>query len=243
MNIKFKILLAFMSLGLSLCFMSNTYSRYVADTTGNVEMLFAKWQILVNEDDITNNSTSSIVLNPVIDKNEYVSNNKIAPSSTGYFDIDIDPSNVEVSFNYSINLDIVNNNIPDFRFTKYSIINNNTNSNENVATPSDELQNVATPTDESQNTATPSDDINTEENKEVFINITDNLIENSLDFDNSNPDFNFSPFTIRVYFEWYEGSNEDMSDEDDTMIATDAENNKIKINAEIKFEQKLSEQV
>lgn len=239
MNIKFKILLAFMSLGLSLCFMSNTYSRYVADTTGNVEMLFAKWQILVNEDDITNNSASSIVLNPIIDKNDYVSNNKIAPSSTGYFDIDIDPSNVEVSFNYSINLDIVNENIPDFRFTKYSIINNN--SNENIATPSDEV--IATPSDEIP--ATPSDEIiNEGENKkDDEVTITNNLIEDSLDFDNSNPDFKFSPFTIRVYFEWFEGTNEEMSDEEDTMIATDAENNKIKINAEIRFEQKLNEQV
>ena len=57
MSIKFKILLVFIPLCLSLCFMSNTYSRYVADTNGNVEMLFAKWQILVNEKDIANNSS------------------------------------------------------------------------------------------------------------------------------------------------------------------------------------------
>ena len=35
-----------------------------------------------------------------------------------------------------------------------------------------------------------------------------NLIENSLDFDNSNPEFKFSPFTIRVYFEWYKGEGD-----------------------------------
>ena len=113
MNFRVKILLVFIPLSFLLCFMSNTYSRYVADTTGNLKMSFAQWQILVNDEDITNNASSSIVLTPIIDTNEYVKNNKIAPSSTGYFDVSIDPSNVDVSFNYSIS-------IPH---TGYSIIN------------------------------------------------------------------------------------------------------------------------
>ena len=52
MSTKFKILAVLVSLSLTLCFMSNTYSRYVANTTGNVEVRFARWQILVNENDI-----------------------------------------------------------------------------------------------------------------------------------------------------------------------------------------------
>ena len=61
MNIRIKILSVFIPLCLFLCFMSNTYSRYVADTTGNLKMSFAQWQILVNNEDIINNSSSSIV--------------------------------------------------------------------------------------------------------------------------------------------------------------------------------------
>ena len=125
MNIRIKILSVFIPLCLFLCFMSNTYSRYVADTTGNLKMSFAQWQILVNNEDIINNSSSSIVLTPVIDENENVVNNKIAPSSSGYFDINIDPSNVDVSFNYSISLDVLNENIPDLIITKYAILDEN----------------------------------------------------------------------------------------------------------------------
>ena len=217
MNIKIKILLVFIPLCLSLCFMSNTYSRYVADTTGNVEMLFAKWQILVNKDDINNNSSSSIILTPVIDENKYIEKNKIAPSSTGYFDINIDPSNVDVSFNYSISLDIVNENIPDLIITKYAIL----------------------------------DSDYTEDDTITLNNINNNLIEGSLDFDNDYiatdsdeiKNFSFEPFTVRIYFEWYEGTNEKMNDADDTSIASDAENNKLEIKAEIKFEQKLDTQI
>ena len=125
MQFRIKILSIFIPLCLMLCFMSNTYSRYVADTTGNLKMSFAQWQILVNNEDITSNASSSVILNPVIDENKYVENNKIAPSSTGYFDIIIDPSNVDVAFNYSITLDVVNEDIPDLIITKYAILDNN----------------------------------------------------------------------------------------------------------------------
>ena len=104
MNFRIKVLGAFIPLCLLLCFMSNTYSRYVADTTGNLKIAFAQWQILVNNNDITNNTTSSVVLNPIINENEYVESNKLAPSSSGYFDISIDPTNVDVAFNYEITL-------------------------------------------------------------------------------------------------------------------------------------------
>ena len=69
MNRKFKIILLILSLSLTLSYMSNTYSRYVADATGNVQALVAKWQILVNENDITNETTSSIEITPEIDEN------------------------------------------------------------------------------------------------------------------------------------------------------------------------------
>ena len=217
MSIKFKILLVFIPLCLSLCFMSNTYSRYVADTNGNVEMLFAKWQILVNEKDIANNSSSSIVLTPVIAENKYVEKDKIAPSSTGYFDVNIDPSNVDVSFNYSISLEVLNDNIPDLIITKYAILDNDY----------------------------------TEKDTITLNNIENNLIKGSLDVDNTYiatdsdeiKNSSFEPFTVRIYFEWYEGTNEKMTDTDDTLIANDAENNKLEIKAEIRFEQKLHAKV
>lgn len=206
MSTKFKILAVLVSLSLTLCFMSNTYSRYVANTTGNVEVQFAKWQILVNENDITTSSSSSIELTPVVEQNQYVADNKVAPSSKGYFDIDIDPTNVEVSFDYSISLTIENTNIPDLMITKYSIVDSSYDEDK------DELQ------------------IN---------NIKDNTITGSLTYDNKTENFKFEPFTIRIYFEWYEGTDEVMNDLADSEVGNDASNHSLKLNANIKFEQKL----
>lgn len=205
---KFKILIVFMSLSLSLCFMSNTYSRYVANTTGNLEVVFAKWQILLNETDITNSSESTITLVPVVEENKYVASDTIAPSSKGYFDIDIDPSNVDVSFNYSINLEYENENIPDLMITKYAIIDDNYKD---------------------------GDEVNA-------VSLTNNKIENTLNFDNTVENFEFKPFTVRVYFEWYEGTDEQMDDEQDSEIGTSAvtDDTSFQINAKIAFEQKIN---
>ena len=211
MNLRIKILVALVPFCLFLCFISNTYSRYVADTTGNLKMSFAQWQILVNNEDITNNSSSSVILTPIIDENKNVKSNKIAPSSSGYFDISIDPSNVDVAFNYSITLNVVNENIPDLIITKYAILNND----------------------------------NTENDLINYKNIENNLIQGSLDIENVVTDndeiknSNFKPFIVRICFEWYEGKNENMNDEADTLVGIDAKNNILEINAQIKFEQKL----
>ena len=218
MNFRFRILLVFIPLSFLLCFMSNTYSRYVAGATGDLKMSFAQWQILVNNEDITNNSSSSIVLTPVIDANDYVKNNKIAPASTGYFDINIDPTNVDVSFNYNISLKVLNENMPDLMITKYAILDSDF--------------------DESKDTITY---------KNVENNLISGSLElkdiNVFTGGDEITDSNFKPFTIRICFEWYEGNDEKMNDEADTSIALNAKNNELEIEAKIKFEQKINTKV
>ena len=206
---RFKFILLFASLSISLCLMSNTYSRYVADTTGNVDVLFAKWQILVSDTDITNNSNSTISFVPIIEPNENVKANTMAPSSKGYYDINIDPTNVEVSFKYDITLAITNENMPDLMITKYSILPENYVEGQELTS----------------------------------VDIENNLITDTLYFDNTTPEFKFKPITIRVYFEWFEGTSgemtEQMNDEADTTVGLTAaiEGATFTVNAAIHFEQ------
>ena len=204
MNRKFKIILLILSLSLTLSYMSNTYSRYVADATGNLEVLFAKWQILVNGQDIEDQTTSSIRLTPVIDANANVAQGKIAPSSKGHFDIVINPENVDVSFEYAIQLAVLNENMPDIMVTKYSILDN-----EYV-----------------EGTTLDIEDI---QNNEII---------GSFDYTQGQK---YETFTVRVYFEWYEGTNELMNDEADTAVVTALtdENDSLDIEAKIQFKQKL----
>ena len=200
MKNKLKILLALITITFTVSLISNTYSRYVVDAASNLEVQFSKWQILINETDITNNNSSQIVLTPNIEKNEYIKENTFAPSSEGYFDILVDPTNVELSFDYTISLELLNENMPDLLISNYSIINSNY--------------------DEEKDTLTLND-------------IENNQITGTLQYNEDS----FESFTIRVYFKWYEGENEQMNDTQDTEIANTQENLQIKAN--INFSQKI----
>lgn len=208
MSKKIKIILILLTLSVTLSFMSDTYSRYVVNTNSNVEMNFANWQILVNEADITDGTTTSLAITPVIEESEHVKNNTIAPSSKGYFDILINPSNVEVSFNYKADFKVLNENLTDIKISKYAIL--------------DESYIEGQTKVESQD-------------------IIDNTITGSLTYDNKTNNFTYKPFTIRVYFEWYEGENETMDDNKDSEIGLDAATNETKLQIEttLKFEQEI----
>ena len=198
---KFKVLIVIASLAITLSLMSNTYSRYVASSEGNVALEFARWQILVNTTDITDSTSSTLEFEPVIDTNNgNVAENKVAPSSTGYFDVVIDPTNVDVSFTYSIDLAISNSltdangnpiQIDDLKMTEYGIL------------PDKYIEGEALTTTQ--------------------IDATTSKIENTMLYTKGG----FKPFTIRIFFKWFEGTDETMNDAADTIVGFAAANQQI----------------
>ena len=196
---KLKFLIVCFMLIILVSLMSNTFSKYVSSADGDLNVSFAKWQILVNNLDISEAANSEILFVPVIDSNNEVDENSVAPSSSGYFDIAIDPSNVALSFNYNITFSIENDDIPDLMISEYAIL--------------------------------PVDDSPIEK-----ISLDNNIIEKDMIYDPENP---FKPFTIRLFFKWYEGENELMDDLADTEIGTVAAINdtKLKMKANISFKQ------
>ena len=196
---KLKFLIVCFMLIILVSLMSNTFSKYVSSADGDLNVSFAKWQILVNNLDISEAANSEILFVPVIDSNNEVEENSVAPSSSGYFDIAIDPSNVALSFNYNITFSIENDDIPDLMISEYAIL--------------------------------PVDDSPIEK-----ISLDSNIIEKDMIYDPENP---FKPFTIRLFFKWYEGENELMDDLADTEIGTVAAINdtKLKMKANISFKQ------
>lgn len=201
---RLRLLVLLSALSVTLGFMSSTYSRYIADANGNIKIGFAKWQIKINNNDITDSNISSVNIIPVIKENINVAENTVAPSSSGYFDIVIDPTNVDVSFNYSISIELLNENMPDLIISEYAVLDEKYKEGDEI-------------------TYTP---------------LTDGIIKDSF---THSEEKNYSPFTIRVCFEWYEGKNELMNDNTDTEIGKDAaiNNSELQIKASIYFEQQL----
>ncbi len=199
MNRKCMILLLFVCLTLTVSFMSHTYSRYAAGTDGTIQSNFASWQILINEEDVFANASSVVEFTPIIIEDENTAVNTIAPTSQGYFDIDIDPSNVSLSFRYSLNVSSADQAFTDLYMTKYEILDETKISNPDNVTV-----------------------------------IADNTITNVL-LNNGSENFRHDKFTIRVYFEWYDGNDESSNDESDTQMMSD--DVKLDLIANITFEQ------
>ena len=99
-----------------------TYSKYVTGTSGNASVRIARWNLIVNNQDIVNNNDFSSVIEPVFPGNSNISSGVIAPTAEGYFDIIIDGSNTDVSFSYTITTsDNANSAVSDLVLSGYSI--------------------------------------------------------------------------------------------------------------------------
>lgn len=119
---KVYLLLALASLLLLVSVIQNTYAKYISKATANSNFTIASWNFKVNNQDINANSDFSNVIVPVFENNPNIKDNVIAPTSEGYFDINIDHSNVDVSFTEKINLNFSDTNtVSDLKITGYAI--------------------------------------------------------------------------------------------------------------------------
>ena len=123
-NKKLILFISCISLILCLLIVRQTYAKYMNTTEGNTNITIARWRILVNNQDIRNNPEITETITPVLLENEHIKPGVIAPTSEGYFDIVIDSSDVDVSFNYTITPSIQENScVKDLNVTGYSLNN------------------------------------------------------------------------------------------------------------------------
>ncbi len=131
---RIKLLLACISLLLLVDQIQDTYAKYISSADANSNFTIAKWAFTVNNQDVIANNNFSNTIVPVFDENPNIKSGVIAPTSTGYFDITIDSSNVGVSFDEEISImPSENNTVSDLVFVGYKkndgelIALNNTN--------------------------------------------------------------------------------------------------------------------
>lgn len=115
-------------IGLCICillyFAMQTYAKYVTSTKGNAEFTIASWNIKVNDLSIKNNTDISNKIVPVFPGTEHIAPNIIAPTAEGYFDLNFDFTDADVSFKYEITTSSAeNSSVKDLVATGYSIDN------------------------------------------------------------------------------------------------------------------------
>ena len=122
LNRKITFLLALLALFYCVSLIQSTYAKYLSTADADTNITIARWNILVNNQDISQNSNFSEVLEPTFTGNENIKDGVIAPTATGYFDITIDGSTTDVSFSYDISLSEADDNtVTDLKITKYEI--------------------------------------------------------------------------------------------------------------------------
>ena len=102
------------------------YAKYRKYATVQVDNTVAKWNIKINNELIGNKTTLTNHIVPTIVDNSYVKTGVLAPTSTGYFDVDIDATDADVTFTYEITINKLNTStIEDLNIYGYSVDNFN----------------------------------------------------------------------------------------------------------------------
>ena len=103
-------------------FLIQIFAKYLTSATGNTSMNVARWNILVNNTSIKNNTDISNTLVPVFPGNDNIASGIIAPTAEGYFDLNFDFKDADVSFEYEISTTVdANSSVKDLILTGYTI--------------------------------------------------------------------------------------------------------------------------
>ena len=119
---KFILFLAFLSAAMCIFIIVDTYAKYMTSAKQITNIPIARWSIKVNNVSIKSNENLSSVISPVFPGTEHIASGIIAPTAEGYFDLDFDFTDADVSFSYAISVaPNVNSSVTDLIVTGYSV--------------------------------------------------------------------------------------------------------------------------
>ena len=104
---KVYILISLIMLLVTFYEVANTFAKYTSEAEATAEIQAGAWVIEINSSDVSSsNSNRLFIINSLTyPSNAYVLSNKIAPSSSGYFDIIFDASGTSVAVRYDVTID------------------------------------------------------------------------------------------------------------------------------------------
>ena len=87
---------------ISLLIIRSTYAKYLTSIDGGTNVNIAQWNLILNKQDILQNSDFSSTLSLKVPKSDYYIEDYMVPGATGYYDLIIDSSNVSLPFRFHI---------------------------------------------------------------------------------------------------------------------------------------------
>ena len=106
---------------------ATTYAKYITEATSTIEKTAGAWVIKINDNDISNSTSETTfdIDELIFPESEFVVEGKLAPASSGYFDVVIDPTGTSVAVRFDVTLDVSGLNAYDaINFTAaYRVVN------------------------------------------------------------------------------------------------------------------------
>ena len=115
-------ILCVISLIITIFSIQRTYARYFeqVDTTYNTNI--KRWLVKVNDKIVHEEETLNEVMEPIIVENENVNPDILVPGQTGYFEMLIDYTDVDVAFEYEFTMEQLNETpLDDFEIYGYEV--------------------------------------------------------------------------------------------------------------------------
>lgn len=113
--------LALMWFFVSFFIIKETYAKYITAISGSTNIGISLWDISINTQNIVSQSDFSNNLTLEFPGGTYYIEDVAVPGAVGYFDIDIDSSNVSLAFNYIITSSVnANSDVTDLKVVGYS---------------------------------------------------------------------------------------------------------------------------
>lgn len=145
---KLRILQILCLISLLITFVSiqRTYARYFEKVDTTYDTHIKRWLIRINEHNIHEETSLEKIVQPVIvDAENMNNNNTLVPGRTGYFDIVIDYSFVDLAFEYDFSIEQLNTNkLDDFEIYGYEIVDGD----KSTITETKEIKGIIDPTTE-----------------------------------------------------------------------------------------------
>lgn len=145
---KLRILQILCLISLLITFVSiqRTYARYFEKVDTTYDTHIKRWLIRINEYNIHEETSLEKIVQPVIVDDENMNNNStLVPGRTGYFDMVIDYSFVDLAFEYDFSIEQLNTKkLDDFEIYGYEIVDGD----KSTITETKEIKGIIDPTTE-----------------------------------------------------------------------------------------------
>ena len=106
---KFLLLITAVATCIMIYTIVQIYAKYLTSAEGDASINIANWNILVNNVSINSGTDITNTLSPIFPGTQHIASDIIAPTAEGYFDLNLDYTNVDVSFTYNISLEVSQN--------------------------------------------------------------------------------------------------------------------------------------